>query len=90
MILPIFRIAVVCGTAWIFAFLGPKSAFSAPSGSGKVSPPSAAVRPTLPFAAGNLPAPARLGGAPDLAYAAYQRGYFITALREAMNRVDAD
>src|SRR4029077_2275507 len=37
-----------------------------------------------------LPAPARLGGAPDLAYAAYQRGYYVTAMREAMKRIDAD
>ncbi|HEX3494211.1 MAG TPA: tetratricopeptide repeat protein, partial [Methylocella sp.] len=37
-----------------------------------------------------LPVPARLGGAPDIAFAAYQRGYFVTAMREAMKRIDAD
>jgi hypothetical protein len=30
------------------------------------------------------------GPAPDLAFGAYQRGYFITALREASRRVDAN
>ncbi|MGH6851552.1 MAG: tetratricopeptide repeat protein, partial [Methylocella sp.] len=37
-----------------------------------------------------LPVPARLGGAPDTAFAAYQRGYYVTALREAMKRIEAD
>ena len=43
-----------------------------------------------PPASGSLPVPARLGGAPDFAFAAYQRGYYITAMREAMKRIDAD
>src|ERR1700724_3593121 len=37
-----------------------------------------------------LPVPARLGGAPDIAFAAYQRGYYVTAMREAIKRSDAD
>jgi uncharacterized protein len=37
-----------------------------------------------------LPVPARLGGAPDIAFAAYQRGYYVTAMREAIKRIEAD
>ena len=36
-----------------------------------------------------LPVPAWLG-APDLALAAYQRGYYLTAMQEAMKRIEAD
>ena len=32
----------------------------------------------------------RPGVKPDLAFGAYQRGYYVTALREAMKRIDAD
>lgn len=37
-----------------------------------------------------LSAPASVGGAPDLAFAAYQRGFYSTALREAMARIQAN
>ena len=29
-------------------------------------------------------------GQPDLAFGAFQRGYYLTALREAMKRIEAD
>jgi hypothetical protein len=52
------------------------------SGSGVVLPPAAG---------GAQPAPAPTSGpAPDLAFGAYQRGYFSTALKEAMKRVAAN
>jgi TPR repeat protein len=35
-------------------------------------------------------APTPSGPPPDLAFGAYQRGYFLTALREALKRVDAN
>jgi uncharacterized protein len=41
-------------------------------------------------AADLLHAPAQLGGAPDAAFAAYQRGYYLTAMREAVKRINAD
>lgn len=40
--------------------------------------------------ASELTAAARAGGAPDLAFAAYQRGYYSTAMREAMKRIEAN
>jgi len=52
--------------------------------------------PTLPSAINNpiasaaqIPVPPK-DGAPDLAFGAYQRGYYVTALREAMKRVEAN
>ena len=51
--------------------------------------PSGTPSNALPEA-DSLPVPARLGGAPDTAFAAYQRGYYVTAMREAMKRIDAD
>jgi uncharacterized protein len=43
----------------------------------------------LPPAAGG-PAPSPSGPPPDLAFGAYQRGYYITALNEAMKAIRAD
>src|SRR5579885_2633826 len=48
-----------------------------------------AQTPADPSAA-SLPAPARLGGAPDYAYAAYQSGHYVAAMQEAMARIKAD
>jgi TPR repeat protein len=47
---------------------------------------------TMPPAAGGVPAaPAPASGpAPDIAFGAYQRGYYQTALREAMRRIAAN
>jgi uncharacterized protein len=50
-------------------------------------PAAAAPAPAAPAApAGSQPA--RGGREPDLAYGAYQRGYFLTAFAEAMKRAD--
>ncbi|MGH6800831.1 MAG: tetratricopeptide repeat protein, partial [Methylocella sp.] len=53
-------------------------------------PAKAATRSNPPPRTDPLPVPARLGGAPDIAFAAYQRGYYVTAMREAMKRIEAD
>ena len=53
-------------------------------------PTPSATPSNPPPATDPLPVPARLGGAPDIAFAAYQRGYYVTAMREAMKRIDAD
>jgi TPR repeat protein len=56
--------------------------------------PQAPAQVTKPAAAAPAPAqpaasqPARGGREPDLAYGAYQRGYFVTAFVEAMKRAD--
>ena len=47
-----------------------------PPDGGGVRPPAVSMRPS--------------GPAPDLAFAAYQRGFYVTALREAMKRIAAD
>jgi TPR repeat protein len=57
-------------------------------------PAAAPAAPVKPAAAAPAPAPApasqpaRGGREPDLAYGAYQRGYFLTAFLEAMKRAD--
>jgi TPR repeat protein len=55
---------------------------------------NAPFKPTLPSpinSAINVPdAVSPRLGAPDLAFGAYQRGYYVTALREAMKRVEAN
>ena len=49
------------------------------------------VMPKPPMVEPDAPlAPTPGGPRPDLAFGAYQRGYFITALREALKRVGAD
>jgi TPR repeat protein len=53
-------------------------------------PAKATTLSTAPPVTDPLPVPARLGGAPDIAFAAYQRGYYVTAMREAMKRIEAD
>ncbi|MGH6869694.1 MAG: tetratricopeptide repeat protein, partial [Methylocella sp.] len=53
--------------------------------------PAAAGAPSKPPPRTDpLPVPARLGGAPDTAFAAFQRGNYVTAMREAMKRIEAD
>jgi uncharacterized protein len=53
-------------------------------------PAEAGTPSNPPLETNRLPVPARLGGAPDIAFAAYQRGYYVTAMREAMKRIEAD
>ena len=50
-------------------------------------PPSSLTGVAMPGASHNYLAP---GVKPDLAFGALQRGYFVTAFREAMKRVEAD
>src|ERR1700694_4591856 len=50
-------------------------------------PPPPAANPATAPAAAN-PAP-KSGAEPDLAFGAYQRGYFLTAFAEATRRVEA-
>ncbi len=45
---------------------------------------------TLPPAASGAPPARSVGPAPDLAFGAYQRGYYQTALKEAMRRIAAN
>jgi TPR repeat protein len=55
---------------------------------GVVRPPAAGARITPPGAPSSG-APSS-GPPPDLAFGAYQRGYYVTALREAMKRLETD
>jgi hypothetical protein len=48
----------------------------------EAKPPEPALRPT--------DAPGVAAPAPDLAFGAFQRGYFVTALKEAMKRIEAN
>ena len=57
---------------------------------GAQQPGKAATPSTAPPVTDSLPVPVRLGGAPDFAFAAYQRGNYVTAMREAMKRIEAD
>src|SRR5262249_10825998 len=50
--------------------------------------PLPAAKPPASKPAPQGPQPARGGREPDLAYGAYQRGYFLTAFAEATRRVD--
>ncbi|HTV33727.1 MAG TPA: hypothetical protein VME69_11605 [Methylocella sp.] len=90
MILRSFCLAAVSRWVGVFLLLIPCGAFPAPTKPGTDGQPRAGARPAPAPIVANLPVPARLGGAPDRAYAAYQRGYFLTAMQEAMKRVEAD
>jgi TPR repeat protein len=59
----------------------PRPAAAAPA-------PAQAAKPAAAAPAPASSAPARGGREPDLAYGAYQRGYFLTAFLEAMKRAD--
>ncbi|HMF07001.1 MAG TPA: tetratricopeptide repeat protein [Methylocella sp.] len=76
------RLCAAMVAAWA-SFAGTCLSFQAKAASSEAEPAGET-------AADPLPAPTRLGGAPDLAYAAYQRGYYITAMREAVKRIDTD
>ena len=58
------------------------------NGGSKFEPPFQMPRPPIGPDAPLTPAPG--GPAPDQAFGAYQRGYFVTALREAEKRIAAD
>jgi len=83
-----FRLFACLAAGWLVvqgsrfpAHAEPAPAVQKPAGTASNPPPD-------PY--GALPVPARPSGAPDLAYAAYQRGYYVTAMQEAMKRIKAD
>src|SRR5260221_12076221 len=45
--------------------------------------------PVVPFA-GSLDLPPAAGAQPDIAFGAFQRGYYVTAFNEAMKRITAN
>jgi uncharacterized protein len=82
-----FRVALMA--AW--AILAGACLFlPARAGAGEPRPAGNPTGEQGETAAESLPVPARLGGAPDIAFGAYQRGYYLTAMREAVKRVNAD
>ncbi|MGH6936480.1 MAG: tetratricopeptide repeat protein, partial [Methylocella sp.] len=85
----ILRFCAVLAAAW--AILQGGAFFAQAQGDPKAGQPADAGTPsTAPPVADPLPIPAWLGGAPDNAFAAYQRGNYVTAMREAMKRIEAD
>jgi TPR repeat protein len=98
------RIAVTCFAAVGFlavTLAAGRLEAQAPPPRGTARPAAAAAPTAKPAAATPAPAPAAKPAAapaappptyparePDLAYGAYQRGYFLTAFLEAMKRVD--
>ena len=83
-------------SAAVLALVFCGSAFSARAQAGfsgfqKQIPTVPSTMPTNKSGQANeMAVPARVGGAPDLAFAAYQRGYYTTAMQEAMKRIEAD
>ncbi len=80
-----FRLFACLAASWLVvqgsrfpAYAEPAPAVQKPAGTASNPPPD-------PY--GALPVPARPSGAPDLAYAAYQRGSYVTAMQEAMKRI---
>ncbi len=92
------RLILACACAAIGGTIlamscGAQSFNAAPAtgASGLGPPPAAPTLPSTLSGAAMAPAPAssRLG-TPDLAFGAFQRGYYVTALQEATKRVDAN
>ncbi len=95
------RIAAAVGFLAVALSSGPLEAQTPPARAPAAPPrPAAAGAPAAPATkpAGAAPAPAQAAASnsppahgarePDLAYGAYQRGYFLTAFLEAMKRAD--
>jgi TPR repeat protein len=92
----VIRVAVAAGILVAALAAGRLEAQTPPARPATPARPAAAAPPapaTKPPAVSAAPAPshsqpARGGHEPDLAYGAYQRGYFLTAFSEAMKRAD--
>jgi TPR repeat protein len=75
----------------VSAVLGSASAVMSPAFAQNLG--AAPAVPTLPSTVSNNAAALSVSpklGAPDLAFGAFQRGYYVTAMQEAMKRVDAN
>jgi uncharacterized protein len=74
---------------WLFiaALVAASPAAAQFSINGIVKPPDAAAHAAPPQASPQAPSS---GPPPDLAFGAYQRGYYATALKEAMKRIEAN
>ena len=74
---------------WLFiaALVAASPAAAQFSINGIVKPPDAGAHPAAPQASPQAPSS---GPPPDLAFGAYQRGLYATALKEAMKRIEAN
>ena len=86
----ILRVCAGLAAAWAVSQGGEFFVHVRKSASTAQQPAEAGTPSNAPPVTDPLPVPARLGGAPDIAFAAYQRGYYVTAMREAMKRIEAD